>query len=269
MLSLLASQVALSSCSADNAKSRYLLAERLWAEGKYAASVLEFEKVVTKDPNGDLGLKALFRAGMTQAIYLNQHQEAVRKFQAFIENSQDPEAIWEAQKQVGDILFTKLEQHDQVILHYQDMLRKRPKTAEAPEFWFRVGRSYFFLWQFDEAKTVFERLIKNYKKSSWAEEAMYQIGVVSFTRAGRDESRFASNEAFEDSIRAFEKFLRKYPNSARASEAIFGIANCLEELDQLDEAVEKYRAIATTYPSPKVIELKLERIRERQAQRSR
>ncbi len=45
-----------SACTANHPKSRYLLAERLWTDGKYAAAVTEFERVSQRDPSGRLGL---------------------------------------------------------------------------------------------------------------------------------------------------------------------------------------------------------------------
>ena len=76
-------------------------------------------------------------------------------------------------------------------------------------------------------------------------------------------------EAYQEAIDAYQKFLKAHPGSALAPEAQFGIASCLKELDQLDAAYHQYEALRGTYPSPKVIEVKLARIRERKMQRSR
>ena len=57
--------------------------------------------------------------------------------------------------------------------------------------------------------------------------------------------------------------------STLVAEARFGIANCLEELDQLDAAYHSYEYLLNSYPSPKVIQIKLARLKERKAQRSR
>jgi hypothetical protein len=41
------------------------------------------------------------------------------------------------------------------------------------------------------------------------------------------------------------------------------MANCLEELDRLDEALREYRSLANSYPNPKVIEVKIHSIESR------
>ncbi|MBL7715904.1 MAG: tetratricopeptide repeat protein [Bdellovibrionales bacterium] len=273
-LCLLGIAAGLSGCTADNAKSRYLLAEKLYADGKYLAAISEFEKVVTKDSRGKLGQQALFRAATTQALYLNQYAEAVRKFRQFAEMSSETEAVWEANRQIGELLFLKLEQYEPAISHYRAMLRARPKAKEAPELLFRIAKSYFYLWHFDEAVEVYRDIRKRFPKSTWAEHAAYQLGVTYFTRAGHSRGRTSDenvnpNEAFEEAIDAFQNFLKKYPKSTLATEALFGIATCLEEMDQLDAAYAQFASIRNIYPSPQVIDIKLGRIKERKEQRSR
>src|SRR4051812_45961763 len=75
----------LSACAVDSSKNRYLLAERLWSDGKYAAAVNEFDKVAARDPQSKLGRQALFRSAMTESLYLSNYSEAVRKFRLYID----------------------------------------------------------------------------------------------------------------------------------------------------------------------------------------
>lgn len=265
----------LSACTADNAKSRYLLAEKLYADGKYLAAISEFEKVVTKDSRGKLGQQALFRAATTQALYLNQYAEAVRKFRQFAEMSSETDAVWEANRQIGELLFLKMEQYEPAIQHYRAMLKARPQAKEAPELLFRIAKSQFYLWHFDEAVDVYREIMRRFPKTQWAEQAMYQLGVTFFTRAGHTrggvsgDTKAHPNEAFEEAIDAFQAFLKRHPKSPLATEALFGIATCLEEMDQLDAAFSQFAAIRNFYPSPQVIDIKLSRIKERKEQRSR
>jgi TolA-binding protein len=248
----------LGGCSVDSAKNHYVLAEKLWADQKYSASVTEFEKVISKDPKGKLGQQALYRAAMTQFLFLSQYGDAVRKLRNYIQISGDLHTIWDAQLQVGEILFSKTEQYDQAILHYRSLLKQKADVSEAPEFLFRIGKSHFFLFQFAEAVQAYQEVIKRYPQSTWSEKAEFEIGASLFTQ-----------EMFDEAIDAFKKHLRKYPKSERVAEARFGIASCLEELDRLEEAYEMYQSLQKTYPSPQVLAVKLSRIRERLSQRGK
>jgi TolA-binding protein len=251
-----------SSCTSNSPQNQYVLAEKLWSDGKYEAAVVEFERVARKVPDSELGLQALYRAAMTEAYFLSQYGEAVRKFRTYAEKREGHESAWEAEKQIGELLFAKLGQDEQAIQHYQQLIKDKPSAAEVPEFLFRIGRSQFFLWRFSEAMETYRKLIKRSPTSEWGERAMYEIGVTLYTRNKQSE------EGFQEAIDAHQAFLKKYPNSKWAPEARFGIAACLEEMDQLDAAYHAFEALKTTYPSPQVIQIKLARIKERKAQRS-
>jgi TolA-binding protein len=177
---------------------------------------------------------------------------------------------WDAEKQVGELLFSKLERYDQAAQHYQLMLQKHPDAPEAAELLYRIAKSKFFLWEFDEAITNYRELIRHHRNTQIAERAAYEVGLTYFTRGEqRPGGATSGKEAYQDAIDAYDDFIRQYPKSQWVPEARFGIANCLEELDQLDAAYHSYEALQSIYPSPNVIAIKLARIRERKAQRSR
>ena len=250
----------------DSAKSRYLLAEKLWFEGKYAAAVGEFERVISKDPHSKWGLQALFRSATTQMFFLSQYEEALKKFKVFSETGQDARSVWEAKKQMGEIYFAHLERYEQAASHYRALLISRPDSEDSPEFMFRIGRSYFFLWKFKEAIHTYQEIIDKFPDSNWAEKAWLEMGITYFTQGGRQNSQ--GSEAYQEAIDIYEKFLRRYPKSQWVPQAKFGIAACLEEMDQLDAAYYRYRDLVSSYPSPEIIQIKLKRISERKQQRN-
>ncbi|OFY98076.1 MAG: hypothetical protein A2Z97_04290 [Bdellovibrionales bacterium GWB1_52_6] len=259
-----------SACSVNNAKRNYVVAERLWNEGKYSAAVAEFDKVYNKDSTGPLGLQALYRSAHTQIFFLSQYSEAARKLKIYADITKPSPQNWEAQKLIGDLLFSKMDQYDLAVQHYRALLLQKPVATEAPEFHFRIGKSLFYAADFSGAIREYRALIHGHPKSKWAEKAAYEIGVTFFTRGEqRPDEKGPGTEAYQDAIDAYEDFLKKYPKSQWVPLARFGIASCLEEMDQLDAAYQSYAAIKGIYPSPNVIEIKLVRIRERKAQRSR
>lgn len=255
-------------CSVDSARHHYFLAERLWGDKSYAAAVAEFERVIAKDPSGTLGQQALYRAGMTQALFLGQYVEAIQKFKGLIQLSHDEPLVWSAQNQIGDILFSQLGNYDQAISHYQNLIKTYPNSSEVPAFMFRVAKSQFFLFQFAEAIQQYQEIITRFPQSNWAEKASLEIGTTYFTRGQRQgKSRDSEPSDFKRAMDAFQKVVQKDPKSEYSAEARFGIASCLEELDQLGEAQAIYAELKSIYPAPQVIEIKLRRIKERLAHR--
>ena len=259
----------LSSCSAGSAKNHYILAEKLWNESKYPAAVSEFEKVISKDPRGKLGQQALFRAASTQSLFLAKYPEAVQKFKAYAEIAGDTPSAWEAERQIGDIFFLKLQHYEDAIVQYQGLITRKPVSPDVPEFKFRIAKSHFYLRHFDQALSAFRELKSKYPLSPWAEKAEFEIGVTAFTRGEQHPGgRGPGMEAYHEAMDDFQRFIRVHPESPLNVQSRFWIASCLEELDQLDAAQQAYEDLRKTYPSPNVIEIKLARIRERKSQRN-
>lgn len=229
----------------------------------YAASVAEFEKVIAKDPRGKLGMQAMYRAANTQALFLSEYAEAVKKFRLYSQGPVDPPSAWEAKVQIGEILFTKTEQYDQTIAHYQQLLKDQPKSPEAPEFLFRIAKSWFYLLRFTDALNTYRELIQSFPSSVWAEKAAFETGVTYFTRGEQQGDK--EGDPYEEALEAYQSFVKKYPKSSLAPEARFGIASCFEEKGQLEQAYSAYSSLRGAYPSPRVIEIKLARLKERVA----
>ena len=260
-------------CSASHSlKSQYLLAERFWTEGNYAAAVAEFDKVSQRDPKGRLGLQALFRSANTQYLFLQDYWESIRKYRLFIDRSSEAAAVWEAKKQIGEILYTKLELYDQAISLYKALLGERPDAADSPEFLYRIARSEFYLWRFAEALRNYQDLATRFSESIWGEKAAFELGRVYFTQGDQQESvRRGGRErdsTFQSAIESFRRFMKKYPKSLYSLEARFGIASCLEEMDQLDAALAEFSALEESYPSRSVVQLRMSRLRSRLKNRS-
>lgn len=253
------------SCSLDSAKKNYILAEKLWADEKYNEAVVEFEKVIKRDPRGALGAQALYRAAVTQTLFLGEHVEAIEKFQQYIETVGASQGVeWQAQLEIGEILFSKLRRHREAIRHYEGLLRRNPPQSD--EFMYRIGQSRFALGEYESAIDDYGRVRRQWPQSPWSEKAAYQIAATYLAIADRKQASIESEApAYQRAIQAFEAFLKEFPESAWAPQARFGIASCYEELDQLEAAHAQYEKIADTYPSPNVIQIKLIRIEERMA----
>lgn len=258
------------SCTVNRAQKHFLLAERLWSDAKYTEAVLEYDQVIKFGPTTGLGIKALYRGALTQTTFLGEHTAALQKLRIFSRRTQDRRARWEAEKLIGSILFEKLRRYPAAVTHYQEMIKERPKSEEIPLIRYRIARSQYFMWQFEEALSNYRRLREEYPDSEWGEKAALQIGHTLMTLASHDA---ASNIPLENSkyqlaLEAFESFRASFPNSKALPEAEFGIANCLEGLDRLEEAFKKYEAIVESYPSPNVVRIRLLRIKERISQKN-
>lgn len=245
-------------CNLQTGRSRYILAERLFNDRKYAAAVQEFQKIIDSEQKSSLAQQALFRMGVAQYLYLGKYTEAAKSFRQFTFLSQDTAMVYQAEKNIGEIYFVKIEDYKSALEQYLRILGNYPDSLDKGFFKMRIARCYYNLLKFEEAVSRYEQIRKEFANTTLAEEALYQIGNTFYTKGDHEKA-----------IDAFEDLLVKYPKSSFAVSAQFGIANCYEEMDHLDEAFALYKKIKDIYPSPKVIEMKMRRVSERKSNRNR
>lgn len=261
---------ALSACTSQNPRDRFMLAEKLWQEKNYAAAVVEYEKVVQKDPSSDLGIEAAFRAANTQTLFLGEHLGALKKLNRIIEVNREHRLAHPANRLIGEILFTKLEQNEQAIQHYEKMLENYPEDPAKDEYTYRIGKAQFHLLRFDDSIKTFRIVVEKYPQSESAKLARFAIGVSEQTKGHQQQSKEArlAQDSFKQAVKDYTDFIVRYPNDPLVLDAKFEIGNSLEELDQVDAAYEKFEEILEKYPNRNVVELKLKRIRERKSQKN-
>lgn len=259
-----------SGCTSQNPRDRFMLAEKLWQEKNYPAAVAEYEKVIQKDPSSRIGMQAGFRAAMTQTLFLNEHLSALRKLNRIIDADVDPEFTYEAYRQIGEILFSKLEQYEQAIAHYERMIELYPKDPNQAEYIYRIGKSQFHMLHFDDAMKTFKIAVDKYPGTEWAKRSRFEMGVSQQTKGHQLQAKEtrAAQDAFRQAVKQFEEFIKLFPEDPLALEARFEIGSCFEELDQIDAAYKAFEEIREKYPNRTVVELKLKRIHDRKNQKN-
>ena len=257
-------------CTSQNPRDRFMLAERLWQEKNYAAAVTEYEKVVQKDPSSDLGIEAAYRAATTQTLFLNDHLGALKKLNRIIEVNHGHRLAHPANKLIGEILFTKLEQYEGAIQHYEKMLENDPNDPDRDEYTYLIGKAQFHLLRFDDSIQTFILVVAKYPNTESAKLARFAIGISEQTKGHQLQSKETrlAQDSFKLAVTNYTDFIRLYPKDPLVLDAKFEIGNSLEELDQVDAAYGKFEEILEKYPNRNVVEMKLKRIRDRKSQKN-
>lgn len=244
-------------CNIQSGKNHYILAERLFGDQKYEAAVQEFRKVIDSDPKSALAQQALYRTATIEQLYLERFQDAVKAYRQFIFLSKSEQLIYESEKNVAEILFTKVEDYSAALDQYKRILDNYPKSSERDFFEFRVAKSYYGLLNFKRAIDVYRELIAHFPASEFTPEARYQIANTLYTNGDCDGA-----------IRVFNEVLQYHPDSKQSVFAKFGIGNCYEEQEKYDQALAIYNEILDKHPSRSVVESKIERLKVKQSKRS-
>lgn len=244
-------------CNARSPETKYRLAEQLLEDHKYDAAISEFQDIIDKAPSSPLGLQAQLQVAQIQHLYLGRSQEAIESYQEFLKRSKDPNKNREVERTLGDLQFQNFENYDEAIASYTKLVKDRPGSPDAEELVYRLGRAFFLKSQFADAIKVFTYQIEHFPKGDLRWKAELEVG----------NSLSGENKCGE-AIQHFTKVAAEAPKAQRVL-ASFAKASCFEEQDDLDSAYEIFSQIKDDYPTPSVVELKLQKIKRRKILRKR
>ncbi len=247
----------LAGCNARSPETKYHLAERLLEDKKYEAAISEFQDIVDKSPASALGQEAQLKIAQIQHLYLGRSQEAIESYTEYLKRSKDPLKRREVERTMGDLQFQNLENYNEAIASYTKLVKESPKSPDAEELLYRLGRAFFLKSQFSDAIKVFQHQKTSFPEGELRWKADLEIGNA-LSGMGK------CNEA----IKTFDQIVAGAPKAQRVL-ANFAKASCYEEQDDLDNAYEIFSQIKDDYPTPAVVELKMQKIKRRKILRKR
>jgi TolA-binding protein len=244
-------------CNINSPQAKFRLAERLLEDRKYEAAIVEFNAIVDRSPNSEMGLAAQLKIAEIRHIYLGQAKEAQKAYEAVLKRTTDPAQQQRIEKTLADIHFTSFENYDESIKAYSKLMQELAGKPESEEMMFRLGRSFFMKGQFSDSIDILQYQLKNFPEGGLRWKAELEIG----------HALSASGRCRETTDR-FSQLVQRAPKEI-VPLAKFAMATCFEELDDLDRAYELLDEIRSSHPSAEVVDLKMQKIKRRKILRKR
>jgi TolA-binding protein len=244
-------------CNARSPETKYLLAEKLLEDKKYDAAISEFQDIVDKAPTSPIGLEAQLTIAQIQHLYLGRPRDAIESYREFLKRSKDPQKRREVERTLGDLQFQNFENYDEAIVVYTKLMKDNAASPDAEELLYRLGRAFFMKSQFSDAIRVFE-----FQKTKFPNGALRWKAELSLGNS------FGGNGKCPEAIKHFDAVVAGAGKAERVL-ALFAAASCYEEQDELDKAYEIFSSVKSDYPTPAVVELKLQKIKRRKILRKR
>lgn len=114
-----------------------------------------------------------------------------------------------------------------------------PATADS--LW-NTGKVAFEAGRFDEARTAFGQLVRDFPNSDRADDALYFRGIA-FFRDGKHD----------DAIREYQRVFEKFATSTLADDALFRAGEAATALKNCSEARAYYGLLQQKYPSSNLV----------------
>lgn len=215
-------------------------------------------------------------------IHLKRHAEALTAFQRIIDLAPSSDIAEQA-------LFTILQDqyneknYNSILTSYQYIFRHLPpsKSKWRSMSYLYAAEAYLSLHQVDEAKVIYEMILKVYPEDpaalyaqdglAWAytykgedsralEEReklkeMLAAMASTFTFSGSNDMGIADSmfnqKNYEDAYQLYDKYARENPKSERAALALYRSGLSLYHLRYYTQAVETWRKLAAAFPQAK------------------
>lgn len=202
----------------------------------YQQAIEGYEKFLSERTSAEMPeySKALYSMGYCW-FSLEDYSQAQKWFQRFIDRAAKQDILAaEAYNRIGDCFFMN-RTYWQAIEYYDKALLMR--TEDAPYAMFQKGFSLGLVQRPAQKIEILRKLLKDYPKSQYADDAMYEIGR-SHTDLGESP----------EAIQAFRELLEKYPNSSYVRRAFVQLGLIFYNSDRNEEALTMYKKVVSTWP---------------------
>lgn len=120
---------------------------------------------------------------------------------------------------------------------FQELLSLYPNSEETPHLKLAQAESLMTLKKYDDARAIYEQMIKDYPQSSFAAQARYRLGDV----AMRAEEWKKAAKDYQDSLNALKKNEGDYPNAHfNRGEALFWMGKYKESADEFAQFLKLF-----------------------------
>ncbi len=222
--------------------------------------VCKFNKGLYMDAFKDFAVAALFvpRYESAEAIYfqglaalaLKSYGDAVKLWERVVNEFPDHPRAAEAAFRAADI-YVKAGQVDKAIALLEWEIEHFPGHPITPDAMYALGRNYAIKKDFEKAIQVYEKFLYLYPDHELASDVRDRVQDYYLAAISVSASEAQSCEGIEK----LEEFIKKYPSSTKAAEALFFCAGQAYQAGETEKAAEIFFKLANEFPnSPKAPE---------------
>jgi TolA-binding protein len=231
---LILSIFVLVSChSSDPVQREFFQAEKLVSEGRYTEAIDVYERYMDRHPKHGTSKDAALRIAV------------------ILQFPDTPKSLTALERRAE--LFVGMGNYLAALAEYQRLSSVVERVGKpADQYAYQAASLYLKMRDYDQAVVELVSFSKQFPKSEWVDEALFDLG----------ETYFYQKE-YKESAAAYKKLLKKYSKSPLKLRAEFNLALALEELGSWARAQKLYEGLLETYPNREVIEKKILQLQER------
>lgn len=255
----------------ETPKVQWEYAQSLERQGKYNNAIHAYKSLIKAYPTSPYAAQAQLKAA---ECYEHEgfYYEAFQAYQKLLENYPkeiDYDDILKRQYRIGDAFirgkkamlwrFPIVPAVDKGIEIQQTIVKNAPYSPISPQAQFNVGTAYKRLGKYTEAIDAYNKIVTDYKDTTWYEEALFQVGWCNYKKSrGFSYDQMAAKEA----VAYFQRFVKEFPQSkhtakvsqlldelsGRQAKGILEIAHFYDNHDYKEAAIMYYKEVTDKFP---------------------
>lgn len=211
-------------------QAEFLNARKLFTEGNFQNAAAAFLSIEQKYPGSEYGDAVLFNAAEAfeknenWADACNSYGELVKKYPY---SKLAPAALFNAASD-----YEKANRYNRAAESYEMIVANYPESDKAKDALFNLGFCYEKLGKLDKMAEVNERYSSLYPEEKDVEAILL-----------RSAAFYAKAAMYEKAVTLYRNFVRRFPRSVKAIEALFMIAKCSYEQKDIENAILGFQQV--------------------------
>ena len=226
-------------------------------ERKFYNAIEYYMSFAYKHPEHPRAPEALFEIGNIQQLMLGETDKAIETYRKLVASYAINVYTIQAQRRIADIFKNNYSNYRQALTEYDKLIRAVPADKDAPAVQYEIADCYTLLHEYDQADLEYQALIEKYP----AYENMEQ---VYFKKANNAYISGKYDKAIED----YQKILQLFPETKFKTDVLFGLGSSYDEMEDFDQAKNFYAQVKDTYPTPRVVEIRMQGLEKRRQKKS-
>jgi tetratricopeptide (TPR) repeat protein len=249
-------------CTLGVSDEKWKLAQSYVQQGQYLRAIEEYSRIVNLEQSGDMAVKAQTQIALIYEQNLKDYPRAIRAYRdVYRRSGEDISSRLKARTEIARIYSSRLGDFQAAIEEYEVIFKEFGyQIAEGPDLMIARAEALMEAMRFEEASSVLAKFREHFPGHKEGPRTLL-LQAQSYLASQKNDQAI---ENFRDIIRRFngvEGF------EHLVAEAYYGLGVAFESKDELEKALEAYRASLQKYPNPKVVELKIERLQQRKKER--
>lgn len=251
------------SCAACFSRALLERAQQAYDSGAYEKAVAYYEEFLQRNPQHEQAGLAHFQAGNIYLFNLAKdnkesekaYEKAIAHYVQVIEGAPRSPYLFQSRQRLARS-YAGLSKRREAINEYENLLLAFPETEEKRRIRLDIADLYYDQNDLRQARTEYQKVIKDAAYDSLSERAYLQIGGINVLL-----------EDIEDAIPVYQIVAQQSPDMEIRRRVTFLLADCYQRTLQFEEAI---RLLQQTPPDPKApdeINRRIAAIRELKKQR--